>query len=91
MEMTLTDQQWFEFGTTMKRFHGADIPSAITSGIQRETFSHKWRQAVKAFLGRIEGEIFEESVAAETALFLKSKSKEILRLVGHAENLARLL
>lgn len=88
IEVNLSDQQWIEFGATLKRFHSADIPKTITSGVQRETFSSKWREMVKVFLERIENEIFEEPVAAEMALFLKSKSSEILKLVGRAENLA---
>ena len=91
MEVKLSDQQWIEFGATMKKFHSADIPPTITSGVQRETFPSKWRETVKTFLGRIEDEVFGEPVAEEMALFLKSKSREILKLVRCAENLARLL
>ncbi len=91
IEMNLSDKQWIEFGATMKRFHSADIPSTITSGVQRETFSPKWREEVKTFLGRIEDEIFEEPVASEMTLFLKLKSREIFKLVERAENLAYLL
>lgn len=91
VEVTLSDQQWIEFGATMKKFHSADIPRAITSGIQRETFSSQWRQVVKTFLNRIENEVFDEPIAAKMALFLKSKRGEILELVKRAENFARLL
>mgnify|MGYP001116198825 CR=1 FL=1 len=51
-------------------------------------FSSKWRETVKAFLMRIENEFFEEPVAVKMALFLKSKSSEILKLVERAEKLA---
>jgi spectinomycin phosphotransferase len=91
MEAPLSDQQWIEFGTTMKKFHIADIPPKITSGVQRETFSSKWREKVKAFLGRIEKGVFKEPVAAKMALFLKSKSNVIHNLVRRAEELACLL
>ncbi len=88
VETMLSDQQWIEFGTTMKRLHSIDIPSVITNGVPRETFSPKWRETVKAFLIRIENEVFEEPVAVKMALFLKSKSSEILKLVERAEKLA---
>jgi spectinomycin phosphotransferase len=91
MEVKLSDQQWIEFGATMKKFHSADIPLTITSGVQRETFSSKWRETVKAFLRRIEDEVFGEPVAAEMALFLKSKSSEIYNIVRRVEELACLL
>lgn len=91
IDAPLSDQQWIEFGTIMKRFHSADIPKAITNGVERETFSPKWRETVKTFLRRIENEVFGEPIAAKMALFLKSKSGEILKLVRRAEDLAHLL
>ncbi len=51
-------------------------------------FSSKWRETVKAFLIRIENQVFEEPVAVKMALFLKSKNSEILKLVERAEKLA---
>jgi spectinomycin phosphotransferase len=91
VETKLSDDQWIQFGATMKKLHSAHISSVIASAVPRETFSSKWREKVKAFLKRIEDEIFEEPVAAKTASFLKSKSSEILKLVEHAEALAPLL
>lgn len=87
----LSDQQWVEFGETLKKFHNANIPSAITCKVPQETFSDRWRQVVKTFLKRIEHEVFEEPIAASMALFMKSRSKEILELVRHAESLASIL
>ena len=88
VEVKLSDKQWIEFGATMKQFHHTEIPKSITNGVERETFSFKWRETVKAFLGRIENAVFAEPVAAKMALFLKSKSSEIRKLVERAENLA---
>ena len=88
VEAKLSEDQWVQFGAAIKKLHGADIPSAPTSGAPREVFSSKWRETVKAFLMRIENEVFVESVAAKMALFLKSKSAEILKLVERAEKLA---
>jgi spectinomycin phosphotransferase len=84
----LSEQQWIQFGAVMKRFHSTYIPSAITHDIPLETFSSKWREIVKAFLKRIENEVFEEPVAVKTAEFLKVKSAEILRLIERTEELA---
>ena len=88
IEAKLSDQQWAHFGEAMKKLHEIDIPASITKDVSRETFSSKWRETVKAFLVRIESEVFEEPVAVKMALFLKSKSSEILKLVEHAEELA---
>lgn len=88
MEANLSDQHWIEFGATMKKFHSANIPDTITSDVPQETFPSKWRQIVKAFLSRIEHEVFEDAIAVRMAVFLKSKSEEILELVRHSEYLA---
>jgi spectinomycin phosphotransferase len=88
VEVKLSDQQWIEFGATMKKLHSTNISNSIINNVPRETFSSKWRETVKAFLMRIENQVFEEPVAIKMALFLKSKSSEILNLVERAEKLA---
>lgn len=88
VQAKLSEDQWAQFGAAIKKLHELDIPASITKDVSRETFSSKWRETVKAFLMRIDNEVFEEPVAAKMALFLKSKSSEILKLVERAEELA---
>ncbi|KTC64692.1 spectinomycin phosphotransferase (plasmid) [Legionella adelaidensis] len=88
IETKLSEDQWVQFGSAIKKLHSTDIPNALTSGTPREVFSSKWRETVKAFLIRIENEVFKEPVAVKMAEFLKSKSSEILNLVERAEKLA---
>ena len=91
VEAKLSDDQWVQFGVAIKKLHSTDLPNTLTSGTPREVFSSKWRETVKAFLMRIQNEVFEEPVAVKMALFLKSKRSEILKLVDRAEKLAILL
>jgi spectinomycin phosphotransferase len=88
VEAKLSKEHWAQFGAAIKNLHRIDIPLAITKDVPRETFSSKWRETVKSFLGRIENEVFEEPVAVKMALFLKSKRCEILKLVERAKELA---
>jgi spectinomycin phosphotransferase len=88
VEAKLSNDQWIQFGATMKKLHTADIPSSITNGVPREIFSSKWREKVKAFPARIEKEIFEEPITVKTADFLKSKNTEILKIIERTEELA---
>lgn len=88
VEAKLSEDQWVQFGVAIKKLHEIDIPTSITKDVPRETFSSKWRETVKAFLIRIDNEVFEEPVAIKMALFLKSKRCEILKLVERAEELA---
>ena len=87
-EINLTDQQRIEFGSALKQFHTAEIPSEMTNGIKQENFSPQFRETVKLFLGRIENETFDEPVAARMAAFLKTKRDETLDLVKRSERLA---
>lgn len=91
IDAKLSDQQWIEFGETMKKIHHADISQAMIKTMPKENFSPKWCQTVNAFLKHIEEEVFEEPAAAKMALFLKSKSTEIFELVRRTEHLAHLL
>jgi len=90
-EKKLSNKQWVEFGTALKRFHISNIPSAITNGIQKDDFSFQWRNTVKTFLERIEKEAFNEPVAIELADFLKTKKNETLELIKRTEQFAQML
>lgn len=90
-ERKLSAQQWIEFGAALKRFHSAEIPAAITNGMQRENFSPRWRDTVKIFFDRIEKETFDEPVAVELAVFLKTQSNEAIKLIKRAGQLAQIL
>jgi len=90
-ERNLSDPQWREFGTAMKRFHTAKFPLAITRNIPREQFSPQWCESVKMFLIRIDHESFSEPIAREMAVFLKTKSTELLELVKRTELFAHML
>lgn len=81
-------KQWAQFGTAIKKIHDTSIPSSITKDVPRETFSSKWRDAVRAFLIRGEDELCIDPIAAKTATFLKAKRVEILATIERIECLA---
>jgi len=87
-KVNLSDQHWVEFGKALKSFHSAVIPPSIARGVPRETYSPKWREIVRSFLARLEGEAFTEPVAGELAAFLKTKYAETQKLVARTERLA---
>jgi spectinomycin phosphotransferase len=90
-EEIMSNQHWFEYGTALKRFHTSNIPENMTSSIQKDNFSPRWRKMAKMFLELIEKETFTELVAIEVADFLKSKKDETLEIVKRAEQLAQML
>jgi spectinomycin phosphotransferase len=87
VEAKLSEDQWAQFGVVIKKLHTVNIPNALTNGTPREVFSAQQRETVKAFLERIENAIFKEPVAVKMALFLKSKSSDILKLIERTEKL----
>jgi len=87
----MSNQQWFEFGATLKRFHASPISARITSSIQKDNFSPRWRDTLRMILERIENETFNEPVTLELADFLKSKKGEMLEMLERAEQLPQLL
>ena len=91
IDMSLSEKHWIEFGETMKKFHSANIPTKITSDVQQEAFSDKWRKKLKVFLNHIEDEVFEDSIAEGLALFMKSKRNEMIELIRHSEHIAKAL
>jgi spectinomycin phosphotransferase len=84
-EVDLSDRHWAELGAALKAIHTLELPPVLAKSIERETFSARWRDMVRAFLGRIGDQAFDDAVAADLALFLKAKRDEILELVDRAE------
>ncbi len=67
------------------------LPPALSSRIQRETYSPRWREIVKASLARIETDTFDDPVAANMAAFLQAKRAEVFDLIARTERCARAL
>lgn len=90
-EISLSDRQWIEFGTALKRIHSVAAPPALRRRIQQETFSAQWRETVKKFMGDIEAGSSGDAISRKLAAFLNARREEIFDLVGRAERLARSL
>lgn len=84
----LTGDQWIELGKVMRQVHSLDVPASVQSMIRRETYSPKWRQAVRALFPLIESEPKGDRVAIDLWTFMKQHSAAIHRLVDRAEHLA---
>lgn len=88
VDVTLTGQQWIQFGDTLKRLHFAQYPKLVTKGVPREDFICRWCEVVKEFLKRAEVETFTETVQAEMVSLLKSQRQQILTLISRVEELS---
>ncbi|NJN43802.1 MAG: aminoglycoside phosphotransferase family protein [Anaerolineae bacterium] len=90
-EVVLSDPHWEALGTALKKIHTAKIPVTLMNSIRRETYSEKGRETVKMFLNRIEGDTFDDPIAVDMTVILRSKRMEILNLIGRVEYLAQKL
>jgi spectinomycin phosphotransferase len=90
-EVRMSERQWAEFGSALKRLHTVDVPAALADRIRQETYSPRWRESVRAFLERVGYDRFGDPVANKLAALLSAKRAEILFLVARAEALAQSL
>jgi spectinomycin phosphotransferase len=83
--VALSEKQWLEFGTTLRRIHTLPTPASLEQGLPRETYSDQWRKVVKELLEKDDAGL--DPVASETVNFLKSKRTDILYLIKRTEEL----
>jgi spectinomycin phosphotransferase len=90
-QVALTESQWIDFGSALRKIHSTLLPPGLSSQIQHETYSRQWREQVKVLLERAQKDKFDEPVAAQLAEFMTTKAGEILHLVRRAEQLSLIL
>jgi len=88
---TLTDEQWLILGKTLRKIHEIDVPSPIQHRIRHETYSPKFREAVRSFYPHFEADSVGDEMAVKLLVFMKEKREVIQRLVDRAEQLAKKL
>lgn len=90
-DVDMADQHWIDLGRAFKGIHTAVVPQAILDRIPRETFSSRFREQVRNFQARVEGEPFADPVSAKLAAFLRDKKSVVSDLLNRAERLAAVL
>jgi spectinomycin phosphotransferase len=89
----LTDAQWYTLGKVMRQVHDMTVPPLIQGMIRHESYSPKWRQAVRALYPYMESEPEGDKGGDEIALkllaFMKKHTATIHRLVDRAEQLSQ--
>ena len=85
----LTADQWTILGKVMRQIHEIDVPPSIQAMIRRETYSHKWREAVRSLYAHIESIPSDDEVALTLQKFMNKHAVEIHRLVDRAEQLSQ--
>jgi spectinomycin phosphotransferase len=87
----LSDQQWLDFGSSLRGVHSVQMPRELKSLITQEIYSPHWREKVKEFQAQVEKTNYQEPVAQKLASFMREKRDEIRKVVERAEALCRKL
>lgn len=86
----LTDEHWVQLGKTLRQVHELDVPPSIQTHIRQETYSAKWRDAIRSTYHHIDSEPVDE-IASQLQKFMKKNRGAICRLVDRAEQLGQKL
>ncbi len=90
-EVALSESQWQEFGSTLRRIHSITLPAALGQLVPTETYSAKWRQQVRAFQAQVKQVAFTDPTAARLAGLMKAQKEVIDCLVDRAGSLGETL
>lgn len=88
-EMELSDSHKRTFGAALKKIHAVQLPLELKRMIPQETLSPQWRERVREFQSQVENTRFDDPNADKLAEFIRSRRKEIDRLIERTEELAR--
>jgi spectinomycin phosphotransferase len=89
MKVGMTDAQWTEFGSVLKRIHATELPSDISQYVRRETFIPKWSNLAKELHEGLNIQDFDDPYQKELAAFWKENSKTIQTLIEQAEKIGK--
>ena len=90
-EVNLSDRQWTEFGTLLKKIHTMQLPPALRKILPQETYPSIGRERLIFFLKWIGRTGLDDPLTAELAGFLRPRRDELGKLVDRTERLAQSL
>lgn len=85
----LTDDQWIVLGKVLRQVHEFDVPSSVKDLIRKETYSDKWRKAVRSLYSHIDGNLNGDEAALQLQTFMGERKEIIHHLVNRAEALSQ--
>jgi spectinomycin phosphotransferase len=82
----LTDKQWVTLGKALSQVHNLNIPFSIQNRIRQETYTPKWREAVRSLITRIETMPKDgDDIAIKLMISMQENTNIIHQLVNQAE------
>jgi spectinomycin phosphotransferase len=90
-EVSLSDEQWIEFGAALEGIHSVILPPDLQDRIPSESFSPYWRKKAEYFLLQVDQVVYKDPLAAQMASIIRKHRKEIRFLIKRAAELAATL
>ena len=87
-DVELSQAEWIEFGSVLKRIHSMILPPALQALVPTETWSPRYRQLVRGFQAQVQSGSYADPLAAQMAAFLRLHAGEIRFMLDRAEELA---
>lgn len=87
----ITENQWVKIGKVLRQIHEVEVTPSIQNKIKKETYSAKWRDAVRSIYHHIENDLVVDEIAIKLQKFMKKNMPHIHRLVDRAEQLGKQL
>ena len=87
----LSDDQWREFGSTLRDVHASNLGERLRGRLPVETFSLPSAALVRRLSTLVDETGFESAAAARLAAFWREHAEQIRRMLARAESLGRSL
>jgi spectinomycin phosphotransferase len=87
MQVGMSDSQWKEFGSTLRRIHDMNLPSDISQYVSRETFLPKWSGLSRELSKQVNTQNYEDQYQKELARFWKGNHETIETIIERAETI----
>jgi spectinomycin phosphotransferase len=87
--ISLSKEQFIEFGKFMYNLHSANIPNKYTTNIITENYNKGYRENVKNIMGNIKNKNHGHSVIIDFINCLKDNKNIIIEMILSAENIIK--
>jgi spectinomycin phosphotransferase len=84
-DISLTKDQFGEFGKFMRDLHSADLPNGYKNLIPWEKYNQKYSKDVKKCLAGINNKVYDNPVVMDFLYILKNNENTILEMADHLE------
>jgi len=85
MKVGMTDAQWTEFGSTLKRIHTTKLDGNTLQYVMQESFTPKWGRLSKTLHKQVNTRNYDDPHQKQLAIFWKENNETIQTLIERTE------